>query len=59
MASSGADTESVQFFITTAPTPHLDGRYTIFARVIAGMNVVKSLKRGDKITKVTLNNSSR
>ncbi len=54
MASSGPDTESIQFFITTAPTPHLDGRYTIFARVISGMKVVKSLSRGDKISKVTL-----
>lgn len=54
MASSGADTESAQFFITTAPAPHLDGRYTIFAKVIKGMDVVKRLQRGDKINKVTL-----
>jgi len=54
MASSGADTESSQFFITTAPTPHLDGRYTIFAKVVSGMNIVKALQRGDKINKVTL-----
>ena len=54
MASSGPDTESAQFFITTAPAPHLDGRYTIFAKVIKGMDVVKRLQRGDKINKVTL-----
>ena len=34
MASAGKDTESTQFFITHRPTPHLDGRYTIFAKVI-------------------------
>ncbi|MFC6997427.1 peptidylprolyl isomerase [Rufibacter roseus] len=54
MASAGKDTESVQWFITHSPTPHLDGRYSIFAHVIKGMDVVHQLEIGDKIEKVTL-----
>ncbi|MGV3587027.1 MAG: peptidylprolyl isomerase [Adhaeribacter sp.] len=54
MASAGKDTESCQWFITHSPTPHLDGRYTIFARVISGMPVVHLLEIGDKIEAVTI-----
>lgn len=54
MASAGKDTESVQWFITHSPAPHLDGRYTIFARVVNGLDVVHTLDIGDKIEKVTL-----
>ena len=54
MASAGKDTESCQWFITHSPTPHLDGRYTIFARVIAGMDVVHQLAIGDKINSVKM-----
>ncbi|GAA4313876.1 peptidylprolyl isomerase [Nibribacter koreensis] len=54
MASAGKDTESCQWFITHSPTPHLDGRYTIFARVVKGMDVVHQLNIGDTIEKVTL-----
>jgi cyclophilin family peptidyl-prolyl cis-trans isomerase/HEAT repeat protein len=49
MASAGKDTEGSQWFITHSPTPHLDGQYTIFARVIAGMDVVHKIEVGDKI----------
>ncbi|WP_299756699.1 peptidylprolyl isomerase [uncultured Pontibacter sp.] len=52
MASAGKDTESNQWFITHSPTPHLDGRYTIFAKVIDGMDVVHRLEVGDKIVDV-------
>lgn len=54
MASAGKDTESAQFFITHSPTPHLDGHYTIFAKVIDGMNIVHQLQIGDKILSVDL-----
>lgn len=54
MASAGPNTENCQFFITSAPTPHLDGRYTIFAEVISGEDVVKHIKRGDIIKKITI-----
>ncbi|PVY43280.1 peptidylprolyl isomerase [Pontibacter virosus] len=54
MASAGKDTESNQWFITHSPTPHLDGRYTIFAKVVEGMEVVHKLEVGDKISQVNL-----
>lgn len=54
MASSGPDTEGTQFFITHAPTPHLDGRYTIFGKVTKGMDVVEKLQVGDVIDKVVV-----
>lgn len=49
MASAGKDTEGTQWFITHSSTPHLDGRYTIFAEVISGMDIVHKLEVGDKI----------
>ncbi|WP_461491918.1 peptidylprolyl isomerase [Pontibacter sp. HJ8] len=54
MASAGKDTESNQWFITHSPAPHLDGRYTIFAKVVKGMEVVHQLEVGDKIMSVAL-----
>ncbi|MBF9143468.1 peptidylprolyl isomerase [Hymenobacter properus] len=54
LASAGKDTESCQFFITHTPTPHLDGRYPIFAQVVGGMDVVHKLDIGDKILGVEL-----
>ncbi len=55
MASAGKDTESAQFFITHSPTPHLDGNYTIFAKVVRGMDVVHNLHIGDRIISVDIN----
>jgi peptidylprolyl isomerase len=54
MASSGKDTEGCQFFITHQPTPHLDGRYTIFAEVVEGMDVVDKLRVGSTILSISL-----
>jgi cyclophilin family peptidyl-prolyl cis-trans isomerase len=54
MASAGKGTEGTQWFITHSPTPHLDGRYTIFAEVIDGMNVVELLQIGDEIYDVEI-----
>ncbi len=54
MASSGMDTEGCQFFITHSEQPHLDGRYTIFARVKSGMEIVDLLQVGDRMEKVTI-----
>ncbi|MER2996471.1 peptidylprolyl isomerase [Pontibacter populi] len=54
MASAGKDTESNQWFITHSPAPHLDGRYTIFAKVVEGMDVVHQLEVGDKIHYIKL-----
>ncbi len=49
MALSGRDTGGSQFFITHSPEPHLDGTYTVFGRVIEGMDVVDRIVRGDLI----------
>jgi cyclophilin family peptidyl-prolyl cis-trans isomerase/HEAT repeat protein len=54
LASAGKDTESCQFFITHLPTPHLDGRYPIFAQVVSGLEVVQRLDIGDQIKTVAL-----
>jgi cyclophilin family peptidyl-prolyl cis-trans isomerase len=52
MASAGKDTEVSQWFITHSPTPHLDVRYTIFGRVISGMDIVNKLEIGDKVLNI-------
>lgn len=52
LASAGRDSEGVQFFITHTWTHHLDGRYTIFAEVCEGMQVVNTLIVGDKILSI-------
>lgn len=52
MASAGNHTEGTQFFITHSPTPHLDGNYTIFGRVIEGMDIVHKIRVGDVINRV-------
>ena len=49
VASAGKDTEGCQWFVTHSSTPHLDGRYTIFAKVVAGMEVVDAIQIGDRI----------
>ena len=53
MASAGKDTEGTQWFITHSPTPHLDGRYTIFADVESGMEIVHLIEVGDQILEVS------
>ena len=54
MALSGKDTGGSQFFITHVPTPHLDGGYTIFGHVAAGMDVVDRIRPGDVIESVEI-----
>jgi len=54
MASAGPDTEGCQFFITHSPQPHLNGKYTLFARVKEGIDVVDAIQVGDRIVKVSV-----
>mgnify|MGYP001583587899 FL=1 len=55
MANSGPNTNGSQFFIvTTRPQPHLNGRHTVFGRVVKGMDVVKNITQGDKIISISL-----
>lgn len=49
MPKAGKDTGSCQLFITHLPTPHLDGRYTVFGQVVDGLATVDRIEQGDRI----------
>jgi cyclophilin family peptidyl-prolyl cis-trans isomerase/HEAT repeat protein len=55
MALSGKDTGGSQWFVTHSPQPHLDGGYTVFGRVVSGMDIVDRIARGDRILRVIVN----
>jgi cyclophilin family peptidyl-prolyl cis-trans isomerase/HEAT repeat protein len=52
MARAWADTGGSQFFIALGPQPHLEGRYTVFGEVVAGMEVVDRLRAWDVVQRV-------
>jgi len=54
MANAGPGTNGSQFFITIVPTPHLDGRHTVFGYVVQGQSIVNTAKQGDKIERITI-----
>ncbi|HTM57726.1 MAG TPA: HEAT repeat domain-containing protein [Candidatus Udaeobacter sp.] len=54
MALSGKDTGGSQWFITQSPQMHLNGRYTIFAHVTRGMDLVRNIVQGDHVVRVEI-----
>jgi peptidyl-prolyl cis-trans isomerase B (cyclophilin B) len=54
MANAGPGTNGSQFFITHVPTPHLDGRHTVFGFTTKGQDVINSIRMGDAIEKIEI-----
>lgn len=59
MALSGKDTGGSQWFVTHSRQPHLDGGYTVFGRVVEGMDVVDRIVRSDIIRSIVINEGPR
>ncbi len=54
MANSGPGTDGSQFFITHLATPHLNGKHSVFGKVVSGMPVVNQLRRHDVINSIAI-----
>ena len=54
MANSGPGTDGSQFFLTHLATPHLNGKHSVFGKVVSGMPVVNQLRRRDTINSIVI-----
>jgi peptidyl-prolyl cis-trans isomerase B (cyclophilin B) len=52
--SQHPDSAGCQFYITYGATPHLDKNYTVFGKVVSGMEAVDRIKQGDRMTSVAI-----
>jgi peptidyl-prolyl cis-trans isomerase B (cyclophilin B) len=58
MAHAGKNTGGSQFFLVRAPQHHLDGKHTIFGKIIEGLEIIDKLSDGDKMKRVSITEKS-